>query len=914
MPSFRRTRGRRSPTILPSGGERFESLEARTHLNAAAFSLPELTWTGSQAVAVSPNFHTRSSLGDATLWPTDVTHQLINLDDFYADPRFSGIDGTGYSAVVIDTGIDLDDPFFGIDKNRNGVSDRIVYSYDFADGDSDASDVDGHGSNVSSILAGDDAAYGGVVPAASLIHLKVFPDDGGGASFAAIEKALRWVISNAARFNIASVNMSLGDGGNYQSYQQAYGISDELARLAAMNVLVCAAAGNSFGEFGSVQGLGYPAADPNVLAVGAVYDRNMGVAQKYGNGVRATRTGPDRITPFSQRTASMWEIFAVGDPATGAGPQDELIKEQGTSQASPQVTGVALLMQQLADRILGRRLTLAEFRDLAWRSGKRIVDGDDERDSVQNTGATYRRLDVAAMAEAMWQMAGPEARVLLATATIIDGTAKVAFGSTSLGTSVTKTFTVQNDGAKLLKLSRLIAPSGFSVVAGLGDRTLEPGESTTFTIQLDGAAVGDSSGEVRLTTNDLDERLYSFQVSGATRAFSATLDDGSSGATVTGTWTTGHGGAASDFRVREAADDAGAATWSFKNLLPGRYRISTTWVAGADLASRARYSVSDGEDTNLTKIINQRVAPNDFAIGAVTWEDLGTYTIDSSELSVELGGVANGRLMADAVRIERVGTVPGGSRLFVALGGVALDADTGEQKFGTTTSGRPVSRSLIIRNVGDETLTLDEQMWIPDGFTVTPGASRTLKPGTSTTLTILMQAGAPAEYAGTVVLFCDDPARGEFGINISGKVVPLIKIIDDGDTGFSTVGGWTLTRPGYRTDARTTAPGGGAGMATWNFTKLTAGLYRVMATWGGGTDLDLTRAEYVNYTIDSGDGTVHSVHEDQRVRPTGEQFQNAWWKDLGHFRVTGDTLVVRLNDSGSGLITADGIRIERIDN
>ena len=32
------------------------------------------------------------------------------------------------SVVVIDTGIDLNDPFFGPDADHNGVADRIVYS------------------------------------------------------------------------------------------------------------------------------------------------------------------------------------------------------------------------------------------------------------------------------------------------------------------------------------------------------------------------------------------------------------------------------------------------------------------------------------------------------------------------------------------------------------------------------------------------------------------------------------------------------------------------------------------------------------------------------------------------------------------------------------------------------------------
>ena len=51
--------------------------------------------------------------------------QLICLDQFRADQRFSSIDGAGYAAVIIDDGLDRDHPFFGPDANRNGVADRV---------------------------------------------------------------------------------------------------------------------------------------------------------------------------------------------------------------------------------------------------------------------------------------------------------------------------------------------------------------------------------------------------------------------------------------------------------------------------------------------------------------------------------------------------------------------------------------------------------------------------------------------------------------------------------------------------------------------------------------------------------------------------------------------------------------------
>src|SRR3546814_9050860 len=73
---------------------------------------------------------------------TNVSGPVVGIDDFRNDARFDGIDGSGQAVVIIDSGIDLDDPFFGADANGNGVSDRIVFQYDFADNDANAGDLD----------------------------------------------------------------------------------------------------------------------------------------------------------------------------------------------------------------------------------------------------------------------------------------------------------------------------------------------------------------------------------------------------------------------------------------------------------------------------------------------------------------------------------------------------------------------------------------------------------------------------------------------------------------------------------------------------------------------------------------------------------------------------------------------------
>jgi len=359
----------------------------------------EITTTASDAplyVASQP----LPAEGDSDLpSETSVSGSLVNVDRFRADPRFAGIDGSGFATVILDTGIAVDHPFFGPDQDGDGISDRIVYQWDYADDDGDASDTKwAHGSTVTSIVASGDGTYTGMAPAADIIFFKIYPDSGD-SSFAYVESALQWVIHHAVEYNIASVNMSFTDGENYTDFVDPFGIGDELAQLAAMNVIVVSAAGNGFYSHDSVPGESYPAADAHSLSVGGVYAADYG-RRSYGSGAVANTTAADRITPYSQRHETMTTVFAPSGKITGAGLEPpKRATMDGTSAAAPHVTGIAVLAQQLAVRELGRRLTTDEFTSLLRETGDTIHDGDDEDDNVVNTDADFPRVDALALGE-----------------------------------------------------------------------------------------------------------------------------------------------------------------------------------------------------------------------------------------------------------------------------------------------------------------------------------------------------------------------------------------------------------------------------------------------------------------------------------------------------------------------------------
>ena len=374
---------------------------------AAAPIPPKITTTGSRA----PIFLSDGSSAGPTSFTTSgemqpydaQSNSLIRLTNFQADSRFNTIKGQGSAVAVLDTGIDLDHPAFGPDSNFDGVADRIIYDRDFANGDMDATDFNGHGTNVASIVGSQAAGYAGMAPNVNIIALKVFQDNGSGL-FSYTEAALQWVVANASAYNITAINMSLGDNGNYNTNQTLNGLNDELAALAAQNVMVISAAGNDFFPHGSAPGVAYPAADPNSLAVSAVWDGNNG-SVSWASGAIDHSTAADRVTSFSQRSTAMTDIFAPGAMITGGNYNGGTVDMGGTSQAAPHIAGIAALAQQLAVRDLGRRLTMAEFRTLMINSGVSINDGDDENDNVTNTGGNYKRVDVLALGEAIRAMA-----------------------------------------------------------------------------------------------------------------------------------------------------------------------------------------------------------------------------------------------------------------------------------------------------------------------------------------------------------------------------------------------------------------------------------------------------------------------------------------------------------------------------
>ncbi len=237
----------------------------------------------------------------------------------------AGLDGTGVTVAVVDTGIDAGHP---------DVATRLTAVENFSD-EPDTIDRHGHGTHVAATVAGTGGGsggkYKGVAPAAKLVIAKVF-NGAGEADTSQVMAGIEW----AARSGAKIVNLSLGgdvtDG------------SDELSTLverlsAETGALFVVAAGNNGPAGRSVT---TPGTAPSALTVGAV-DRQNKLAAFSSTG---PRIGDALVKPEINAPGVGVVAARAADTSMGAPVSDHHTAASGTSMATPHVAGAAALLAQ----------------------------------------------------------------------------------------------------------------------------------------------------------------------------------------------------------------------------------------------------------------------------------------------------------------------------------------------------------------------------------------------------------------------------------------------------------------------------------------------------------------------------------------------------------------------------------------
>lgn len=271
-----------------------------------------------------------------------------------ADPlQWARVDGTGIVAAVLDTGIDYGNWNLG---GCFGPDCKVIAGHDFVNNDGNPIDDNSHGTSVAGILAADDAhpdparRIRGVAPGARLVSLKILNQIGTG-NLADLDAALDWVLEYngtpglQADERIHVVNLSLGDGNRYDDARTCPCSESLTARavtaLRDSGVAVVAAAGNS----GFDDGVEFPACVPGVIAVGAVYDADIGRADFAACSDHATAAG--QIACYTN-LGGLLSILAPGHDArtTSLGFGGIRTRFGGTSAAAAYASAMVALVLQ----------------------------------------------------------------------------------------------------------------------------------------------------------------------------------------------------------------------------------------------------------------------------------------------------------------------------------------------------------------------------------------------------------------------------------------------------------------------------------------------------------------------------------------------------------------------------------------
>ena len=845
-------------------------------------------------VYAEPNYHVRvdATPNDADfteLWGLNNTGQTGGTfdADIDAPEAWDITTGSGNTIVaVIDTGIDYTHPDLVdnmwvnvaerdgspfVDDDGNGFVDDI-YGYDFANNDPNPMDDHSHGTHVAGTIGAvgnDGSGVVGVNWDVQLMALK-FLDSGGGGNIGDAIDALEYAVANGATIS----NNSWGFNGTFSA-----ALTEAISNARDDGHIFAAAAGN-----GNFLGIGQNNELAPFLPASIPLDNVVSVA---------ALDHDDQIATFSNFGATSVDLGAPGVGILSTVLDGEYASYSGTSMATPHVAGVLALVRDLHPE-----WSYSQVIDA-------VLETVDPVSDLAGTTVMGGRLN-AARAVAF---SGPEIRVTHGGTILTDGLAHVDLGNTLIDVQLAQQFTIQNVGTEDLSLASAIdLPTGFTLGTPLQATSLAPSQQTTFAVALDAAQLGSYSGVVTIFSNDTDEGAFEINVSGTVSTFDW-IDDGDIGFTTSGQWQTWFNeGFANDIHYVSAGTGSTSSTWSF-DVTPGRYSVAATWTALPNRATNAPFTISDGALDVASVELNQQLSPDDFTELGANWESLGELSVAGNQLSVRLTDDANGFVIADAIRVERLGDLPPGPELEVWANGIGLESDSDTVLFGDVLFETLAETTFMIRNAGGDDLVLNGPVTLSTGFTLaSPPGQLTLASGEQTEFRVRLDTSEIRELTGELTLATNDADESTFQVHLAGSVGSTA-IVDNGDERFQSQGDWIhYFGEGRDDDIHYSAAGGGQDVAAWEF-DVAPGTYRVATTWS--PLVNRATDAPVRVLVDGVESGTYSLN--QQNAPDDFTDQDSVWESLGVHSAAGSSLRIELADAANGFVIADAVRIERLD-
>ncbi|WP_315853152.1 choice-of-anchor D domain-containing protein [Humisphaera borealis] len=360
------------------------------------------------------------------------------------------------------------------------------------------------------------------------------------------------------------------------------------------------------------------------------------------------------------------------------------------------------------------------------------------------------------------------------------------FGTIAPGGSVSKTFTVFNDGdAPLITASLRVTDAAgsvtnrFSVTEGLSG-VIQPGQWDSFTITFSTTVVGVADRFVHFSDNDSTEAPFDFAIRG-------TVQNGSPEVEVRGN------------NIVIADGDATASTTDFTDFgsvntgvpLTRTFTVKNTGTAAlstSGLTVPAGFSI-DSTDTLLASIPaggsdTFKVKLNATAAGTFAG-NLSFANNDSNEnpYNFSIKGIVNA-VAGGAPEVE----VRGNN--IVILDGDTTASTTDFTDFGSVNVGLPVTRTFTVKNTGTKALTTSG-VTVPAGFVIdaTDTLLASIPAGGQDTFKVKFSATSGGTFTGNISFANNDSNENPYNFAIKGIAKgPEIEVrgnnvvINDGDT------------------------------------------------------------------------------------------------------------------------------------
>ena len=430
-----------------------------------------------------------------------------------------------------------------------------------------------------------------------------------------------------------------------------------------------------------------------------------------------------------------------------------------------------------------------------------------------------------------------------------------------------------------------------------------------------------------------------------------------------------------------STNETRSANWTFNNLTPGDYEVWATWVPTSNRATDAPFTVYDGTTSRGTVRVNEQQAADTTNTGVSEWYGGqpfrrlgGRFAINSNQLMVKLGNNAgtstSNEVVADAVWVRRVAsTIVDDRDVNFSVTPLTGNPSTGWALYGGTSTPGYLNSHYAANSTGSagnitacatwnfpNILPGYYEIWAtwrqgPDRsgnapFTIYDGSTSVMTKGVNEINDPNDGTSDSESFGGVywkkiattsinsqqlqVILQNNTSEASHPYVIADGIRIKRIAnyLIDDAEPNFTTTNltdSWSYygstSANGYANDhtalQKSASTSNATGLATWNFTNLPSGSFKVYASWVESNN----RATNARYQVNSS----AYVSKDQTKSANSTSLTNldirvggqptTYFQEIGTYSSYGGNITVTLDNDGvsqGNFVIADAIYIKYV--